>query len=130
MEPGKKIFEQHHENKEWINKLQFYKDETLILEQLLAGFALDHMTNKEIIAGVEHFQNQFIIQKNNLDEIKHLVNLNEQKLIALISANEIASDHRNTLDHTNERESVSNFEISFNKLRSEFNLFRAKFSTH
>jgi hypothetical protein len=75
---------------------------------------------------VEHFQNQFIIQKNNIDEISHNVKMNEESLQKEINSNPIAVDHRKVEYHINEKNAVESFEKNFNDLRSEFKVFLAK----
>ncbi|MFM7300624.1 MAG: hypothetical protein ACKO1R_05725 [Crocinitomicaceae bacterium] len=37
-------------------------------------------TDKEVLKQVEHFQNQFIIQRNNIDELKHTIKIHENEL--------------------------------------------------
>ena len=59
-----KIYTQYNENKEWTSNLSFYKDEIKIMENRLVEITSKN-TSKEILAQVEHFQNQLIIQKEN-----------------------------------------------------------------
>ena len=66
------IYNQHAENAEWTSKLNFYKDEVAIMRSRLEEITSKN-NDKDVLAKVEHFQNQFIIQKNNNDEIAHAV---------------------------------------------------------
>lgn len=119
------IYTQHEENTTWINKLDFYKDEI----KILTG-RLEEITSKnnhdDVLAQVEHFQNQWIIQRNNIDEIAHLVKANEARLLAEINDNPVAVDHRKMEYHSQEKELVESFEKNFNEIRGEFNGFAAK----
>lgn len=124
MEKGK-VFEQHAENKEFIGKLTFYKDEIQILQNRLDEVAAKN-NQLECMKEVEHFQNQLIIQKNNIDEIKHKVVLDEDRLLKEIEKNEVAIDHRSIDFHAEEKEDVETFERVFNELRKEINLFFTK----
>lgn len=124
MEKGK-VFEQHAENKEFIGKLTFYKDEIQILQNRLDEVAAKN-NQLECMKEVEHFQNQLIIQKNNIDEIKHKVVLDEDRLVKEIEKNEVAIDHRSIDFHAEEKEDVETFERVFNELRKEINLFFTK----
>lgn len=63
----------------WLNGVGFYKDEIHVMESRLAEVATKN-TSFEVRQGVEHFQNQFIVQRNNIDELKHEVNLYVAKL--------------------------------------------------
>lgn len=125
MDKKESIIELHHEHTEWINKLNFYKDDLIVFNNRLSEIAAKN-SNKEILAEVEHFQNQFIIQNNNIDQIKHVINLDEDKIKKEINSNPIAVDHRKMEDHPKERDLVDTFEKNFNSLRTEFNKFAAK----
>ncbi len=125
MESQGTIYTQHEENKEWTSKLSFYKDEIKILTGRVEELAAKN-TSSDVLVGVEHFQNQLIIQRNNIDEILHLVKLNEEALIAEINANPVAVDHRKVEYHAKEKDMVESFEKNFNELRAEFNEFASK----
>jgi hypothetical protein len=73
------------------------------------------------LAKVEHFQNQFIIQRNNIDELSHAIKVNEDQLIREIQKNEVASDHRSVDYHQEESDFLHYFESNFATLRAEFN---------
>ena len=68
-----KIYTQHEENKEWMSKVSFYKDEVEIMRNRL-GEIVTKNTSKEVTAQVEHFQNKFVLLRQQVDELKHDVN--------------------------------------------------------
>ncbi len=119
------IYNQHSENTGLMQKLFFYKDEIAIMQKRIAEVA-DKNSAKEVLAQIEHFQNQLIVQNNNIDMIKHDVEQNEKGLVDTINKNEVAVDHRKVKDHTFEREEVNTFEKNFNKLRQELGKFLSK----
>jgi len=125
MNQKESIYKQHEENTEWMSKLDFYKDEIEILKG-----RLEEITSKnnaqEVLSQVEHFQNQWIVQRNNIDEISHQVKANEASLLEEINSNPVAVDHRKVEYHAQEQELVNSFERNFNDLRQEFNTFSAK----
>jgi hypothetical protein len=125
MKTGEKVYAQHAENSEWLNSLKFYNDEIKILKNRLSELASKN-NHKDFSAGVEHFQNQFIIQKNNIDEISHAIKMNEEELQKEIKNNPVAADKIKVSYHTKNKETFEAFESNFNKLRSEFNVFAAK----
>lgn len=125
MEAKAKIFDQHAENTEWTNKLNFYKDEIKIMTGRLEEVASKNSSG-EVLANVEHFQNQLIIQRNNIDEALHAVKMNEEELQAEINDNPVAVDRRSVEYHAIEKDMVDSFEKNFNELRSEFNEFVGK----
>jgi hypothetical protein len=59
-----------HEIIEWNNSIAFYLSEIDILQERLLEVAAKN--NKEAVsASIEHFQNQFILQKQNLQVLRH-----------------------------------------------------------
>ncbi|HWY11314.1 MAG TPA: hypothetical protein VN026_08315 [Bacteroidia bacterium] len=120
-----KISTQHEENKEWASNLSFYKDEIKILGHRLAEIASKN-TSKEILAKVEHFQNQLIIQKDHIDRINHEINLSDDAINNDIKKNGTAVDHRNIKDHAVIRDNMKSFESIFISLKIEINTFLSK----
>ncbi len=121
----KKIFEMHQEHAEWLNKLSFYKDELSIMKNRLGEIAQKN-TSGDVLAQVEHFQNQFIVQAEQLDILKHHINEHEEYLQQRLNENQVAADHKTSSDSPQIRESVESFERIFNGLRQEFNQFLSK----
>ncbi len=62
-----------------LRALDFYKQDILILKKRLEEIAADN-TGREVAEQVEYFQNQFLIQSNNIDELKHNLNQNLTKI--------------------------------------------------
>lgn len=121
----KGIYQLHEDHKQWLNNLVFYKDELKIMQNRIAEIAQKN-SSKEVLALVEHFQNQFIVQKELIDTISHDLKLHEQALEKEVKKNETAIDHRKFPVHLDELESMQSFEKIFNELRKELNLFLAK----
>ena len=120
-----KIYTQHEENIEWSNQLAFYKDETKIMERRL-GEIVSKNTSKDILGRAEQFQNRLIINKNTMDILKHKINLSNDAIQANVKKNETAVDHRSINDHSALRDEMKIFEMNFTSLKSELNLFLAK----
>src|SRR4051812_5933668 len=94
----KYAYDLHAEHKEFTNKLAFYKDEIKIMQSRIEEIASKN-TSKEVLAFVDHFQNQLIIQKNNIDELNHRINEHEQYIQKNIAENPNSADHRKLNDH-------------------------------
>ncbi len=62
-----------NKHNEWIKGLDFYKDDIHIMEQRLSELS-KHKLSMDARQNMEHFQNQFIVQRNNIDELKHKIN--------------------------------------------------------
>lgn len=121
----KPITQLHVEHNAWLMKLDFYTDEVIIMTHRLEEIVSKN-TAKDILAQVEHFQNQFILQKENIDEIRHAIKDHENYLENRINENPTASDRRSVNDHPAMRDRVNSFEKIFNDLRHEFLVFLAK----
>lgn len=121
----KPLTELHTENADWLKRLDFYTDETRIMRERIEEIASKN-TGADIRGQVEHFQNQFIIQKNHIDELRHDINDHENFIVSQVKENPVAVDHRRLQDHPVLRDRMNDFEKIFNELRTELNLFLAK----
>jgi len=121
----KKIYELHEEHKEWLNNLAFYKDEIKVMQNRISEIASKN-SSAEALKQIEHFQNQLIIQRNNIDELSHSIKDHENYLENRVNENPTAVDHRKVNDHPKMRDSYTSFDKVFNELRKELNAFLAK----
>lgn len=121
----KKIYDLHEEHKTWLNNLSFYKDEIKVMQNRISEIAAKN-TGSEVLKQVEHFQNQLIIQKNNIDELNHSIKDHENYLENRVNENPTAVDHRTVNDHPKMRDSYNGFDKVFNDLRKELNTFLSK----
>ena len=119
------IFDQHAENQDWLKRLDFYKEELLIVNERLEELTRKN-NDSNFLKEVEHFQNQFVIQRNSIDELGHNIRSNENQLIQEINQNPVAVDHRKVETHEAEAEFMGYFEKNFANLRAEFNQFASK----
>ncbi len=109
----------------WLKGFGFYKDELDIMESRLAEIA-SRNTTFEARQGVEHFQNQFIVQRNNIDELKHEVNLYVEKLGVDAQQHGGRMESNMVAGHAALHEKYEDFERVMNILRHEFNEFLSK----
>ena len=58
-----------------LRSLDFYQQDIKILRNRLEEITADY-TSREVAVKIEHFQNQFLIQQNNIDELKHKLHQN------------------------------------------------------
>jgi len=120
-----KIYEQHDENTKWMKDMLFFQDEMLVMQRRLAEVAGKN-NDKDFLARLEHFQNQLIVQKNNIDNLKHEINIGNDAIAAEIKKNVTAIDHRSVKDHSELRSQVQNFEKVYNENKEELNRFLSK----
>lgn len=119
------IYTQHDEHRAWMSKLKFYEDEILILKNRLSEIVSKN-TNKDILAQAEHFQNQLIVQKENIDEISHSITVDEDTIRKAVDKKPKFIDQLDTEPHTKEKQAMDSFEKNFTELRAEFNKFASK----
>ena len=87
----------HQEHLEWLNKLDFYKDDIAILKRRIEEVAAKN-TGHDVMAMIEHFQNQLIIQRNELDEFRHAIKEHENELEAAVKSNPTATNRQRLSD--------------------------------
>lgn len=115
----------HAENVEWSKKLGFYSDELKSFDARLSEVTMAN-TSTEVLSQVEHFQNQFIRQREVIDTLQHEMNIGEDKILAEVKSNEVATDHRKMEDHSELRDQMESFEKIFSEMKTEFQNFLSK----
>jgi hypothetical protein len=119
------IYDQHQIHQDWLSRLEFYKEEIQILKERLQEITSKN-NSLDVLVKVEHFQNQFIIQRNNIDELAHSIKVNEAKIVQEIKNNPVAVEHRKVDNHVKEEDFMIYFEKNFSELRAEYNRFSAE----
>lgn len=114
-----------NDHQQWIKSIDFYKDDIKTLQTRLAEIATRNST-KEVLAGVEHFQNQFIVQRNNMDELKHRIHEHDDKVAKDVQTHVGKIESAQVSEHQNIKEEFEGFEKVVKDLRKEFNEFLAK----
>ncbi len=64
-----------NEHNYWLRSLNFYKTELSILKGILTEVAGKN-TGKEVMKEVEHFENSFKVQADNIDRLAHDIHVN------------------------------------------------------
>lgn len=78
------------------------------------------------MAMIEHFQNQLIIQRNELDEFRHAIKEHENELEAAVKSNPTATNRQRLSDDPMLRTRMERYETIFNELRMELYRFLSK----
>lgn len=110
---------------QWLKSMDFYDEDLDTLENRLVEIVKKN-NGHEAMAGVEHFQNQFIVQRNNIDELKHSINEHAGKVSSDVKAHAGRIESSLNDEHDLLKEQVESFEKVINELRHEFNVFLAK----
>ena len=106
-----------------LRALDFYKLEIGILKERLTEIARRN-TNQNVMKMVEHFQNQFIVQLENIDKLAHNIKINtEQIAFAAKQPNAGYIDETLVTQAATLRQDFSHEEKTIADLRHEFNEF-------
>ncbi len=105
--------------------LEFYEQELAILQKRLEEIAGDN-TGHEVSVSIEHLQNQFLIQNNNIDELKHKIkeNLKANESQVMSSAGFVDQDSMSL--NADLYDQYLTQEKIVNDIRQEFNRFASK----
>lgn len=123
MTPTISIRSLHLEYQLWTRELVFYKEEIKIFEDHLEAI-LQRNNKNGVPAQVEHFQNQFILQKEVIDFLKHDLIVSEIQLADFaqgLSGEGIDSIKMD--NHGRLRERMSTFRKIFKEIKGEFRRF-------
>ncbi len=112
----------HFEHELWAMEVKFYREELKLYQKWLEEVAAKN-THEDVLKQVEHFQNQFIIQKNQLNVLKHQIKAHEQWLSGYAVAHPVAIDRVTFSDHAVMRENVATSKKLFTDLKAEFKRF-------
>ena len=113
------------EHQAWLKGLDFYKEDIHILEKRLLEIASKN-TAFEARQGIEHFQNQFLVQLNNIAELKHKVKEHVSTYGNMQETIEEVVESEKLADHENLKDEYLSFEKVVKELRQEFNGFLSK----
>jgi hypothetical protein len=121
-----KLEQFHYENLTWVRSLDFFKQENNFLKNRLSE-VVDNTSDKNFLAQAEHFQNQFIIKDEFVDELKHDVNEQERILMDRYIKTGNGIDDLVIQRQKNLREQMEYLEKDFTNLRNEFNNYLTLF---
>jgi predicted nucleic acid-binding Zn-ribbon protein len=122
MEPIENLADLHREHADWQNRIAQLKNDIKDMSDRL-GTIVSKLTPRDVPANVEHFQNQFIVQRNVLDIMRHDFKQYENMIEAEQKDNKKASeDLVKTRDAYRVR--LSDFEQILNELKAEFATFQ------
>jgi hypothetical protein len=117
-----KLSQFHHENNTWERMLAFFKQENSFLKNRLAE-VLDQKTGTDFLALAEHFQNQFIIKDEFIDELSHDIQQQEDELKQTYMNDEIILGKRLIKKQEKLRNEMEYLEKEFASLKNTFNKY-------
>jgi hypothetical protein len=109
----------HFEHKLWLNELNFGADELKIYEHYLEDLVKRH-SERDMLQQLEHFQNQFIKEKEVIDTLLHDIRESEHKIAAFAKKHPTSFDDYNLEDHSELRDRMIMFRNIFGELKKKF----------
>ena len=110
------------EHNEWLKGLDFYRDDLKIHERRLLELA-GRSSDFELSRGIEHFQNQFLIQRNTMDELRHAIREHAASFGQQVSKGDGTHEGSMSVTHDALKDGYLSFEKVMNELRHEFTGF-------
>ena len=105
----------------WERLLDFFKQENSHLKIRLSD-VLDNKTDKDFLALAEHFQNQFILKDEFVDEMSHDVR-EQEKTLVVVAEKKAIIEERLIKKQQKIRNEMEFLEKDFNRMKNEFNKY-------
>jgi hypothetical protein len=115
----------HHQDSDWLRELDFYKTEIAILTTRLEE-VIKNNTSGEIAAQVEHFQNKFLVLREQVDILHHDVGVREKGVTEIAETRPEHIDERFTTLRDTMLSRMKDLASGFADTRYELNSFLAK----
>ena len=112
----------HFEHTLWNNELDFYKDELSFLEARLNELSAKY-SQQEVSKQIEHFQNQFMLQRENIHNLQHKIEAHEKNLVLFAQNNPTAIENHSFQSHRPFREQMDKQRTIYHDLKKEFFAF-------
>ena len=106
----------------WERMLDFFKQENAFLKTRLSQ-VVDKKTDKDFLAYAEHFQNQFIIKDEFIDELNHDVREMQDICARDMKMLKNNPDKKTEGRHNKLRNEIEFLEKNFTQLKNEFNKY-------
>ncbi len=107
---------------DWTRTLQFYKTEIPYFKKRLVEISSKN-TGEDIRKEIEHFENEFIVLNEDLDELQHNVNLQQDASIKSATEKPLFINVRMAKVDDNLGELIDSFELEFAKNKKQFYRF-------
>ena len=116
----------HFEHTQWRSELLFWEDELKSFNNRLEEL-VKRWTNKDVLAKLEHFQNQFIRQGEVVDTLQHDINVHETNMAIHDEKGEDVINVLLAKNHIAFRDSMETQRKIYGDLKKEFYRFLSKF---
>ena len=116
----------HFEHKQWRSELAFWEDELKSFKNRLSEL-IRRWTNKEVLAQLEHYQNEFILHEGVIDELQEAIEKHETRIAGQTQSGLEALDTAMTKKHLEFRNKMETQRQIYADLKKEFFRFLTKY---
>lgn len=116
----------HFEHRQWIEELSFWQDELKSFNKRLDEL-IKRWSNKNVLAQLEHFQNQFILHGKFIDNIEDVINGHETNMADHDEKGQAVINRELAKNHMEIRERMEDQRKIYADLKKEFYKFLSKY---
>jgi hypothetical protein len=116
----------HAEHKQWQSELAFWQDELKSFNNRLSEL-VSRWTNKEVLAKLEHYQNEFILHEGIIEKLEESIEQHESRIAAQTRSEHDAMDTAFTKKHLEFRSKMEAQRQIYADLKKEFYQFLTKY---
>jgi|SRR5690554_929278 hypothetical protein len=116
----------HFEHQLWKRELDFWKDELKSFNNRLSEIA-SKWTNKEVLAQLEHYQNEFILQGGVIEELEESIEKHETRIAGQSKIGQDALDTKMAKKHIKFRNQIESQKEIYSDLKKKFFRFLEKY---
>ena len=120
------ISDLHFEHVQWRRELLFWEDELKSFKNRLSELVV-RWTDKNMLAQLEHFQNQFIVHEEVIDTLQHDINIHETSIAKHSKKGEIVLDPILVKKHIEFRNRIETQRHLYSELKKEFFRYLSKY---
>ncbi|WP_339840851.1 hypothetical protein [uncultured Maribacter sp.] len=116
----------HFEHKQWDSELAFWNDELKSFKNRLSEL-VTRWTDKDVLAQLEHYQNEFILHGNVIADLQETIEKHEMNISHHSDEGHESMDISMVNTHTDLREKMETQRQIYADLKKEFFQFLSKY---
>lgn len=116
----------HFEHQQWKGELAFWKDELKSFNNRLFEL-VTRWTNKDVLAKLEHYQNQFVLHDAVIEDLQETIEEHETRIAGQSKSGSGALDTQLSKKHIEFRNSIETQRQIYAELKKEFFRFLTKY---
>lgn len=116
----------HFEHVQWNRELSFWEDELKSFNKRLEELVM-RWTDKNVLAKLEHYQNEFILHNKRIDELQEAIEVHEIRIAAISKTQKDALDSQLVKKHFEFRNKMETQREIYANLKKEFFRFLSKY---